>query len=51
MAANPASAGTLYLASRIEDQLGNDRGRVEFEDQLIREFPTSAEARKVLGAS
>ena len=50
MAGNIPSAGILYLASRIEDQLGNDRGRVEFEDQLIREFPTSAEARKVLGS-
>jgi type IV pilus assembly protein PilF len=44
------TAGVLYLASRIEDMLGNDRGRTEYEDQLIREFPTSPEARKVLGA-
>ncbi len=44
------TAGVLYLASRIEDMLGNDRGKTEFEDQLIREFPTSPEARKVLGA-
>jgi len=44
------SAEILYLASRIEDMLGNDRGRVEYEDQLIREFPTSPEARRVLGA-
>jgi len=44
------TAGVLYLASRIEDLLGNDRGRVDFEDQLIRDFPTSPEARKVLGS-
>ena len=50
LAANVPSAGILYLGSRIEDQLDNDRGRIEFEDRLIREFPTSAEARKVLGA-
>ena len=50
MAASISSAGVLYLASRIEDELGNDRGRVEFEDRLIREFPASPEARKVLGA-
>lgn len=50
MAANISTAGILYLASRIEDMLGNDKGRVEFEDRLIREFPASAEARKVLGA-
>jgi type IV pilus assembly protein PilF len=50
MSSNIPTAGILYLASRIEDLLGNDRGRTEFEDQLIREFPTSPEARKVLGA-
>jgi type IV pilus assembly protein PilF len=50
MSSNIPTAGILYLASRIEDLLGNDRGRTEFEDQLIREFPTSPEARKVLGS-
>ena len=50
MAATISTAGVLYLASRIEDMLGNDKGRVEFEDRLIKEFPTSPEARKVLGA-
>ncbi len=50
MAVAVPSAGVLYLASRIEDLLGNARGRTEFEDRLIREFPTSPEARKVLGA-
>jgi type IV pilus assembly protein PilF len=51
MSAGTRSAGVLYLASRIEDMLGNDRGRMDFEDQLIREFPTSPEARKVLSSS
>lgn len=50
MSSNIPTAGILYLAARIEDLLGNDRGRTEFEDQLIREFPTSPEARKVLGS-
>lgn len=50
LASNEASAGILYLGSRIEDMLGNDRGRTEFEDRLIREFPASPEARKVLGS-
>jgi type IV pilus assembly protein PilF len=50
MSSNIPTAGVLYLASRIEDILGNDRGRSQFEDQLIREFPTSSEARKVLGS-
>lgn len=50
MASNPSSPGVLYLASRIEDLLGNDRGRTDFENQLLREFPSSDEARKVLGS-
>ncbi len=50
MASHVSSASVLYLASKIEDMLGNDRGRVDFEDQLIREFPSAPEARKVLGA-
>lgn len=50
LSANVPTAGMLYLGSRIEDLLGNDRGRIEFEDRLIREFPTSPEARKVLGS-
>jgi type IV pilus assembly protein PilF len=50
MSSTIPTAGVLYLASRIEDMLGNDRGKTDYEDQLIREFPTSPEARKVLGA-
>ncbi|NQV86224.1 MAG: type IV pilus biogenesis/stability protein PilW [Woeseiaceae bacterium] len=50
MSISVPSAGILYLASKIEDLLGNARGRTEFEDQLIRDFPSSPEARKVLGA-
>ena len=50
MSSTRPTAGVLYLASRIEDILGNDRGKTDYEDQLIREFPTSPEARKVLGA-
>ena len=50
MSSTIPTAGVLYLASRIEDMLGNDRGKTEYEDQLIREFPTSPEARTVLGA-
>jgi type IV pilus assembly protein PilF len=50
MSSEISTAGVLYLASRIEDMLGNDRGKTEYEDRLIREFPSSPEARKVLGA-
>ncbi len=51
MLGNIPTAGVLYLAAKIEDMLGNDPGRREFEDRLIRDFPTSDEARKVLGSS
>ncbi len=49
MSANRTTAGVLYLAAEIEGRLGNDSGRTEFVNQLLREFPESAEARKVLG--
>lgn len=51
MSVSTPTAGVLYLASKIEGVLDNDRGATEFEDCLIREFPTLLEARKVLGAS
>ena len=44
------TAAVLFLGVQIEDKLGDDRARREFEDRLIREFPTSAEARTVLAA-
>lgn len=47
MAMNTATAGVLYLAAEIEGKLGNNRGRNEYVDQLLREFPDSPEARKV----
>jgi type IV pilus assembly protein PilF len=50
MSSSNTTAGVLYLAAKIEDMLDNDRGRTMYEDQLLREFPTSPEARKVLGS-
>jgi len=50
MGSSRTTAGVLYLAAQIEDFLGNDQGQTEFEDQLLRQFPTSPEARKVLGS-
>ena len=50
MSANVTTPSVLLLASRIEEKLGNDRGKTEYENRLIREFPKSSEARKVLGA-
>jgi type IV pilus assembly protein PilF len=48
ISSNPTSAGVLYLGAEIEGKLDNDRGRTEFVNQLLREYPTSPEARKVL---
>lgn len=42
------TAGVLYLAADIEGKLGNERGRTDFVGRLLREFPESPEARKVL---
>lgn len=50
MANNKATAGVLYLGAQIEGKLGDERARQEFVNQLLREFPTSAEAKKVLEA-
>ncbi|NNF50735.1 MAG: type IV pilus biogenesis/stability protein PilW [Woeseiaceae bacterium] len=50
MVANPSTAGVLYLAADIEGKLDNDRGRMEFVNQLLRDFPESPEARKVLSS-
>ena len=45
---NPPSADILYLGVEIEAQLGDDRARTEYEDRILREYPTSAEARRIL---
>lgn len=51
MSANRTTPGVLYLAAEIEGKLGNDRGRTEYINQLLREFPESPEARKALSRS
>ena len=45
---NPPSAGVLYLAVQVETQLGDERAATDYMNQLLRDFPTSAEARQVL---
>lgn len=51
LASNRATAEALYLAVQIEASLGDDRARETYETQLLREFPRSAQARRVLAAS
>jgi type IV pilus assembly protein PilF len=50
MASHRTTAGVLFLAAEIEGKLGNDRGRTEYVNRLLREFPESPEARKALSS-
>lgn len=45
---NPPSPGVLYLGVAIETELGDDRARREYADRILREYPKSAEARRIL---
>ena len=49
MSSAKPTAGVLTLAAEIEGKLGNERGRSEYVDQLLHEFPDSPEARKARG--
>lgn len=49
LSTSKTSAGILYLGTQIEEKLGDDRAREEYVNQLLREFPESPEARRVLG--
>ena len=51
MSSSPSTPGILLLAAEIEGKLGNERGREEYMNQLLREFPQSPEARKALSSS
>ena len=46
--ANKASASVLYLGVQIEEVLGDERARTEYSNQILRDFPTSPEARRIL---
>jgi type IV pilus assembly protein PilF len=48
LASNVASADVLYLGLQIEEELGDDGARTEYSNRILREFPQSPEARKVL---
>jgi type IV pilus assembly protein PilF len=48
MTSNRTTAGVLFLGAQIEEKLGDRRARSDYVNQLLRDFPTSAEARKVL---
>jgi type IV pilus assembly protein PilF len=48
LVANRADPGVLYLGYQIEGKLGDERARDDFAERLLREFPTSAETKRVL---
>lgn len=45
---NAPTAEVLYMGVQIETALGDDNARSELANRLLRDFPTSAEARQVL---
>ena len=47
LAANQATAASLYLGVRIESALGDDRAVDEYQDQIFADFPDSAEAKQL----
>jgi len=51
LASNMPSAEVLYLGMQIEANLGDERARTDYSNRLLREFPQSPEARKVLESS
>ncbi|MEJ2129995.1 MAG: hypothetical protein P8X81_14290, partial [Woeseiaceae bacterium] len=50
LSSNIPTAGILYLGVRIEEELGDDRARTDYSNQILRDFPQSPEARQILDA-
>lgn len=48
LASNAPTPDVLFLGVQIEETLGDKRARGEFADQILRDFPDSAEARRLL---
>jgi type IV pilus assembly protein PilF len=44
----PPSSGVLYLCVLIEDKLGDEKASTECSNELLRDFPDSAESRLVM---
>jgi len=47
---NLATPGVLYLCVLIEEKLGDERARTECANELLRDFPKSQEARRLLAS-
>ncbi|MBT8080139.1 MAG: type IV pilus biogenesis/stability protein PilW [Gammaproteobacteria bacterium] len=48
LATNKANPEVLYLAITVEEKLGDNRASTDYANQLLREFPNSTEARRVV---
>ncbi len=51
LSGNLPSAEVLYIGMQIEAELGDERAQTDFSNRLLREFPQSPEARKILEQS
>ncbi len=45
---NLPSPDVLYLGVQIEEELGDERARTEYANRVLREFPQSPEAKRIL---
>ena len=50
LSGNTAAADVLYLGVQIEEALGDERARTDYAEQILRDFPTSPQARLILDA-
>jgi type IV pilus assembly protein PilF len=50
LSTNVATSGVLYLGVRIEERLGDDRAKTDYSNQILRDFPQSPEARRILAS-
>ena len=51
LSSHPPSADILYLGVEIEAKLGDERARTDYENRILREYPGSVEARRILESS
>ena len=45
---NLPTPDVLYLGVQIEEKLGDERARMEYANRVLREFPQSPEAKRIL---
>jgi len=48
LGSNLPTPDVLYLGVQIEEELGDERARMEYANRVLREFPQSPEAKRIL---